>query len=336
MAKSKKSIWAIVGGIVGLLTIIGASIGIATAVKQSKCKHVWNDGEITVEATCAEEGKIVFKCEECGKRETEKIETLAHTWKFVEAKAPTCTEDGHTEYTYCEVCEAYKNDVEPQVLLAEGHTEIELEAVAATCTETGLTAGKYCTTCEETTVEQRTIAAKGHTLVTVEAVAATCTEAGLTAGQKCSTCDTVYIEQKEVSATGHVDADSDNICDVCEFESVSPIADYVETEIGEAGPDNKVSGKYFRIYNGSSLASSLLTISMVDGEIVYSYSNPNQTIVRVDEGVLVYKCSDYVEIYISDTASYYYTTTSGEEGSQLFGDGYITSVTGTVKQLVKG
>ena len=214
----KKSIWAIVGGIVGLLAVTAAAIGIATAVRQNTCKHVWNDGEVKVEATCEKEGKLVFKCEECGKYETEKIEKLAHTWKYVEAKMPTCTEDGHTEYTACELCGEYKNGVEPQILLAEGHTEIELEAVAPTCTETGLTAGKYCTTCEEITVEQRSLKAKGHTLVTLEAKAPTCTETGLTAGKKCATCDTVYVEQKEVPATGHTDADNDNLCDVCEAD----------------------------------------------------------------------------------------------------------------------
>ena len=47
----KKSIWAIVGGILGLLAVTAAAIGIATAVRQNTCKHVWNDGEVKVEAT---------------------------------------------------------------------------------------------------------------------------------------------------------------------------------------------------------------------------------------------------------------------------------------------
>lgn len=220
MATKKKSIGVIIGAIIGLLAVTAAAIGIATAVRQNTCKHVWNDGEVKVEATCAKEGKLVFKCEECGKYETEAIEKLSHTWEYVEAELPTCTEDGHTEYTACELCGEYKNGVEPQILLAEGHTEIELEGKAPTCTESGLTAGKYCTTCETITVEQRSLKAKGHTLVTLEAKAPTCTEAGLTAGQKCATCDTVYVEQKEVPALGHTDEDEDEVCDVCGEETV--------------------------------------------------------------------------------------------------------------------
>ena len=260
MAKTKKkSVGVIVGAIIGLVAVVGASIGIATAVRQANCQHVWDDGTIKTEATCSEEGKMVFKCEECGKRETEKIEKLSHTWKFVEAKAPTCTEDGHTEYTVCEVCEEYKNDVDPQVLLALGHTEVELSAVEATCTETGLTAGKYCTTCEQITVEQRTIAAKGHTIVALEAKAPTCEEAGLTAGQKCSNCDFVYAEQNEIPATGHIDEDEDFECDICE-DFLNPTANMVERQVAF---DSKVAGKWYSIYY--TYENKTVPLSNVDG-----------------------------------------------------------------------
>lgn len=213
MAKNKKGIWAIVGAGVGLLATIGLIFGITTAVKQSTCEHVWSDGEVRVEATCSNEGEIVYKCETCGKREKETIDALAHTWEYVEAKLPTCTEDGHTEYSICTVCEEYK--AEPQVLLAKGHVEVKDAAVAPTCTERGLTEGKHCTVCDKVTVKQEIVPATGHKLETEKAVAPTCTEPGTTAGEKCSVCDKVYSGVEEIPATGHTDNDEDGKCDIC-------------------------------------------------------------------------------------------------------------------------
>lgn len=249
MAKSKKSVWAIVGGIVGLVAVVGATFGIVTAVKQAKCEHVWNDGEVKVEATCAKEGKIMFKCDDCGKIEIEKIEKLPHVWKDEDVKLPTCDENGHTEYTVCEGCGEYKNGIEPQILLALGHTEEVIEGRAATCTGAGLTVGKYCTTCNEMTVEQRVIAAKGHNVVQVAAKAATCTEPGETAGQKCSNCDLVYSGIAEIPATGHKDENQDGKCDTCK-DALSPTV-YMKEVALETSMD-LCANKYIRVYKPSS------------------------------------------------------------------------------------
>lgn len=57
----------------------GAWTGVSSAVKQANCNHVWDEGTVKVEATCEDEGKLVYKCEECGKKKTEKIdETDVH------------------------------------------------------------------------------------------------------------------------------------------------------------------------------------------------------------------------------------------------------------------
>lgn len=219
MAKNnKKGFWAIVGGIAGLLAVVGIIAGIATAVRQNSCEHVWSDGEVRVEATCSKEGEIVYECETCGKKEKEVIDKLAHDWEYVEAKLPTCTEDGHTEYSICTVCEEYK--AEPQILLAKGHVEVKDAAVAPTCTERGLTEGKHCTECGKVTVKQEEVPATGHKIETEKAVAPTCTEAGHTEGKSCSVCDKVYTEVEEIPATGHTDNDEDGICDICKEDTV--------------------------------------------------------------------------------------------------------------------
>ena len=333
MAK-KKSFGVIIGAVVGLLAVVGAAFGITTAVKQASCEHVWSDGEIKVEATCDKEGKIVYKCEECGKRETEKIETLAHTWKFVEAKAPTCTEKGHTEYTYCEACEEYKNDVEPQVLLALGHTEIKIEGYAATCMEAGLKDGKYCTTCEEITVEQKIIPALGHKIVKVAAKEPTCTQPGNTSGQKCATCGVVYVGCEEIPLLGHQEGD-DDYCDNCglwlEYTAIDDGALYTKSELQSEGIDTE-NLCIFLSYSPSNpdLMDSMVVIWLDEGcSIGYAFEEDlSFFVVKKDgsgdvsivepintediEGITVY-CPEIIDldnfylcqVYVSPTLNWY-------------------------------
>ncbi len=70
------------------------------------CEHVWNNGEITQEATCAAAGVKTFTCtvEGCGETRTETIPAAAHTPEVVEAVAPTETQPGLTEGSRCLVC----------------------------------------------------------------------------------------------------------------------------------------------------------------------------------------------------------------------------------------
>ena len=300
MAKSKKSVWAIVGGIVGLVAVVGATFGIVTAVKQAKCEHVWNDGEVKAEATCDKEGKIMFKCDDCGKIEIEKIEKLPHVWNDEDVKLPTCEENGYTEYTACVNCGEYKNGIEPQVLLALGHTEEVIEGRAATCTESGITVGKYCTTCNEMTVEQRVIAAKGHNVVQVSAKAATCTEPGQTAGQKCSSCDLVYSGITEIPATGHKDENQDGKCDACK-DALSPTLYMKEVAVENAM--EYLNGKYLRIYKVADkeykatciMGSNSVFSVFIFKDGVYADAAKTQTF----EGLVVNETKDFVDLYFS-------------------------------------
>lgn len=75
------------GGIIAAIAIsfaaaflaCGAWAGVSTAVKQANCDHVWDEGTVKIEATCEDEGKMIYECEECGKHKTEKIdETDTH------------------------------------------------------------------------------------------------------------------------------------------------------------------------------------------------------------------------------------------------------------------
>lgn len=70
------------------------------------CDHIWNDGEITKEATCTAEGEKTFTCtvEDCGETRTETVPMAAHTPEIMEAIAPTETEPGLTEGSRCLIC----------------------------------------------------------------------------------------------------------------------------------------------------------------------------------------------------------------------------------------
>jgi len=142
-----------------------------------------------------------------------------HTMTKVEAKAPTCTEDGNVEYYNCSVCKKNFADAKGEkelttvVEAAKGHKLTKVEAKAATCTAAGTIEHYSCDSCKklfadaeaktETTAEKVAVAAKGHTEVAVAGKAATCTETGLTEGKKCAVCGTVTVEQKTIDALGH-------------------------------------------------------------------------------------------------------------------------------------
>ena len=90
-----------------------------------------------------------------------------HSIKAVEAKDPTCTEDGNIEYYTCSVCDKLFAD-------EEATTEI--------------------------TIEDTVITAKGHSYDSV-VTPPTCTEAGYTT-HTCANCGDSYVDS-EVPATGH-------------------------------------------------------------------------------------------------------------------------------------
>ena len=133
------------------------------------------------------------------------------TKEIVEAVAPTCTEDGYTEYEKCTNCG--KEVTKGAKIEATGHTIEVTKGYAATCTTMGLTDKKTCTVCEEVIEEAKTIPALGHKKKEVKAVAATCTEDGHTAGVICENgCGTIY-SGYEIIPAGHTY--ENDLCKVC-------------------------------------------------------------------------------------------------------------------------
>ena len=64
--------------------------------------HVWNNGEVTTEATCHSEGVKTYTCtvDGCEQTKTEPVAMIAHTWNGGEVtKEATCKEEGVKTYT---------------------------------------------------------------------------------------------------------------------------------------------------------------------------------------------------------------------------------------------
>ena len=68
------------------------------------CIHDLDEGVITKEATCTEEGVKTFTCKICGEKITEKLAKIDHKAELKNAKAATCTEAGYTGDEVCTVC----------------------------------------------------------------------------------------------------------------------------------------------------------------------------------------------------------------------------------------
>ena len=79
-------------------------------------KHVFDEGKVTKEPTCAEEGEKTYTCSNCGATRTEKIaRTDKHTYdKGVVTKKATYTATGVKTYT-CTVCGTKKTETIPVV-----------------------------------------------------------------------------------------------------------------------------------------------------------------------------------------------------------------------------
>ena len=115
----------IASGICAVLIALGIAFAV-NGIKQVTCKHIWNEGKTITEPTCAVEGEYEYECEKCGKTDVKTLDKVAcamSTMLTVEAKEATCTEDGHTKYTICTVCNEYAGS-EPEITEALGHNEV--------------------------------------------------------------------------------------------------------------------------------------------------------------------------------------------------------------------
>ena len=173
-------------------------------IKTEAKGHKWNEGKVTTEPICTEEGVKTFECMVCGKTKTEKVSALGHDWAedFTVDKEATCEETG-LKSIHCKRCDERK---EITTIPAKGHVkgEVKIEnATESTCEKGGsYDEVVYCTVCNKE-LSRNTVKteAKGHKWnegkITTEP---TCTEEGVKTFQ-CMVCGKTKTEA--VAALGH-------------------------------------------------------------------------------------------------------------------------------------
>ncbi|MCD7745035.1 MAG: leucine-rich repeat protein [Lachnospiraceae bacterium] len=155
--------------------------------------HSYDEGVVTIEATCTEDGVKTYTCAVCGDTYTEAIAATGHSYdEGVVTTVATCTEAGVMSYT-CVTC----GDTYTDVIAATGHSYDGEVTTEATCTTAGVKT-YTCTTCGDSYTEE--IVALGHSYAGEVTAAATCTEDGVMT-YTCATCGDSYTE--EIIATGH-------------------------------------------------------------------------------------------------------------------------------------
>ncbi len=113
-----------------------------------KQDHTWDEGKVTTEPTCEQEGIKTFTCSVCKGTKTEPIPENGHVWgEWVKADATS----------HKRVCKTNASHID-----TEDHTPIIDPEIEATCTETGKTEGSHCDICNSVIIEQTTTPALKH------------------------------------------------------------------------------------------------------------------------------------------------------------------------------
>ena len=82
-----------------------AEVTVPDWIAQLSCAHEnWDEGEVTKEATCTEEGEMTYTCEDCGKTKTEVIEIAEHDAVLLYQKLSTCEFEGEKVFE-CNDCD---------------------------------------------------------------------------------------------------------------------------------------------------------------------------------------------------------------------------------------
>ena len=203
---------------------------------ESPHEHNFENWEVTREATCKSEGEMIGECD-CGEKNTtiipqrnhvlsdwivsesptcsvpglkqricvycekvldkEELPTTDHTVVKEPGTNATCTENGHSEWSYCVTCGTTIE--EKEIIPATGHSYVDA-VTQPTCTEGGYTT--HTCHCGDICIDSITEAI-GHNEVLDTATDPTCTNVGLTEGSHCDRCGEVLVAQETIPAVGH-------------------------------------------------------------------------------------------------------------------------------------
>ena len=198
------------------------------------------------------------------------------------------------------------------------HADAELTAaVAATCTAAGVSAYWYCPDCglyfadddgdigDEIATAGTEIPALGHDYQEVDREDATCVDAGYVE-YECSRCHTSY--RDTLAATGiHVDANSDDVCDVCGDDMPVVLTYALTTTLGNC--DQVVI-----YYPTSSLALSTTASGSKLAGVAASPSNDTLTVEDDTIAVMTVEYADNTNFYLKTADGKYLTAPASGNG----------------------
>lgn len=160
-----------------------------------KTNHEYNASyKVIKDATCTEKGTIRYYCI-CGKTKDEELPLAEHEAVIDKAVAATCTKEGKTQGSHCDICN--KVIIPQETVPKTDHIAVTDKAVAPTCVNSGKTEGSHCSVCKKVLKEQETIAATGkHKLKHIAEKKATESSSAMQEHWKCSVCDQLFADEK--------------------------------------------------------------------------------------------------------------------------------------------
>lgn len=160
-----------------------------------KTNHEYNASyKVIKDATCTEKGTIRYYCV-CGKTKDEELPLAEHEEVIDKAVAATCTKEGKTQGSHCDICN--KVIIPQETVPKTDHIAVTDKAVAPTCVNSGKTEGSHCSVCKKVLKEQETIAATGkHKLKHIAEKKATESSSAVQEHWKCSVCDQLFADEK--------------------------------------------------------------------------------------------------------------------------------------------
>ena len=154
--------------------------------------HSWNQGKITKEPTCKEEGEKTFTCSICGNTKTEKVSTTDHQHMEIRnQKNPTCKEAGYSGDTYCADC-GVKISSGKTIAKTKNHNwDGGVITTEPTCTERGEKTFT-CTICGNTNTKK--VNATGHSYGAYKVVKESTNKRKGLKSKTCSVCGKIVYE----------------------------------------------------------------------------------------------------------------------------------------------
>ena len=115
--------------------------------------HAWDEGRVSKEPSCTQQGTRTYKCSRCGEEKTESIEKKAHTPVSIPGRAATCAETGLTEGSKCSVCGEILKVQTETAKLTEHTWDNGVVTVSPTLKKKGIRT-YTCTVCGTTRTEE--------------------------------------------------------------------------------------------------------------------------------------------------------------------------------------